>query len=146
MLFIVKKKKEKKMKLSVTKKKKKKSQLTDPLCTKLEGEEETGRKVLEVEGPSSEELYELFKDYFHMAASNIEDFAVRVFNSLNVRIRDFSRTLKGQHPSRKSGRGLGRPVCGSWSGVGNTQFRNDGNGQAEGRPLGHGGILSEHSG
>lgn len=24
-----------------------------------------------------EELYELFKDYFHMAASDIEEFAVR---------------------------------------------------------------------
>lgn len=29
------------------------------------------------QGPVFEELYELFKDYFHMAASDIEEFAVR---------------------------------------------------------------------
>lgn len=29
------------------------------------------------QGPVFEELYELFKDYFHMAASVIEEFAVR---------------------------------------------------------------------
>lgn len=79
MLFILKKKKEKKKKKNVSNKrgKKEKTQLTNPFCTKLERRRGTtgdsGSK-----GPQFfEELYELFKDYFHMAASDIEEFAVR---------------------------------------------------------------------
>lgn len=52
-------------------------------------------------------------------------------------IRDFSRTLKGQQPSRRSGRGLRRLIFGGWYGVGQTQFWltcQEGSGQAEGSP------------
>lgn len=57
--------------------KKKKTQLTNPFCTKLDRRRgaagDSGSK-----GPQFfEELYELFKDYFRMAASDIEEFAVR---------------------------------------------------------------------
>lgn len=65
MLFILKKEKEKKP--SVTK-----TQLMNPFCTKLERRRRERRKILEVGGaPVFEELYELLKDYFHMAASDI---------------------------------------------------------------------------
>lgn len=78
MLFILKKKKEKKKKKNVSNKrgKMKKTQLTNPFCTKPEGEE--ARQEPRSKGPQLfEELDELFKDYFHMAVSDIEELAVR---------------------------------------------------------------------
>lgn len=76
MLFILKKKKEKrKRKMLVTKEKKKRknhsSQTHSAPNWKGGGVEDWKQ------GPVFEELYELFKDYFHMAASDIEEFAVR---------------------------------------------------------------------
>ena len=49
-------------------------QLTNPFCTKLERRRRRERwKIPEVEGPPflKNFLYELLKDYFHMAASDI---------------------------------------------------------------------------
>lgn len=79
MLFILKKKKKKrKRKMLVTKEeKKKKTQLTNPFCAKLERKRRTTGRFWKQGAPVFEELYELFKDYFHMAASDIEEFAVR---------------------------------------------------------------------
>lgn len=76
MLFILKKKKEKrKRKMLVTKEEKKRknhsSQTHSAPNWKGGGVEDWKQ------GPVFEELYELFKDYFHMAASDIEEFAVR---------------------------------------------------------------------
>lgn len=77
MLFILKKKKEKrKRKMLVTKEEKKKeknhsSQTHSAPNWKGGGVEDWKQ------GPVFEELNELFKDYFHMAASDIEEFAVR---------------------------------------------------------------------
>lgn len=76
MLFILKKKKEKrKRKMLVTKEEKKRknhsSQTHSSPNWKGGGVEDWKQ------GPVFEELYELFKDYFHMAASDIEEFAVR---------------------------------------------------------------------
>lgn len=59
------------------KKKKKKPQLTNPFCTKLERRRSAAGRLWKQGAPVFEELYELFKDYFHMAASDIEEFAVR---------------------------------------------------------------------
>lgn len=39
-----------------------------------------------------------------------------------MKIRDFSRTLKGQQPSGSSGCDLGRLIFWEWSGVGKAQF------------------------
>lgn len=76
MLFILKKKEEKrKRKMLVTKEEKKRknhsSQTHSAPNWKGGGVEDWKQ------GPVFEELYELFKDYFHMAASDIEEFAVR---------------------------------------------------------------------
>lgn len=76
MLFILKKKKEKrKRKMLVAKEEKKRknhsSQTHSAPNWKGGGVEDWKQ------GPVFEELYELFKDYFHMAASDIEEFAVR---------------------------------------------------------------------
>ena len=68
MLFIVKKKKEKKK--SVTKP----PQLTNPFCTKLERRRRRATEDSRSRGRGAsvfEELYELFKGYFPMAASDV---------------------------------------------------------------------------
>lgn len=79
MLFILKKKKEKKKKKNVSNKrvKKEKTQLTNPFCTKLERKRRATGRFWKQGAPVFEELYELFKDYFHMAAGDIEEFAVK---------------------------------------------------------------------
>lgn len=61
----------------VTKVKKEKTQLTNPFCTKLERKRRATGRFWKQGAPVFEELYELFKDYFHMAASDIEEFAVK---------------------------------------------------------------------
>lgn len=70
MVFILKKKKEKK---KVNNKKHSSRTHSTP---NWKGEE-SNRKIPEAGAPVFEELYELFKDYFHMTASDTEDFAVR---------------------------------------------------------------------
>lgn len=76
MLFILKKKKEKrKRKMLVTKEEKKRKNHSSQTHSAPNWK---GRGVEDwKQGPVFEELYELFKDYFHMAASDIEEFAVR---------------------------------------------------------------------
>lgn len=80
MLFILKKKKEKKKKKNISNKrgKKRKNHSSQTHSAPNWKGEEVLQEDSGSKGPQFfEELYELFKDYFHMAASDIEEFAVR---------------------------------------------------------------------